>query len=117
MNPGIFTRQMISFQKSAFNHTFDILMALKNQSEKIAGSWCEKNSMVPEQGKVFMSDWSRMVEKGLEEYKKMINEGFTNMESYMDFSKAAMPTENTPPPSKIVSTDDVANQTQEPQSQ
>ena len=117
MNRGVFTKQMINFQKSAFNHTFDIFMALKDQSEKIAGNWCEKNSIFPEQGKIFMNDWTRMIEKGLEEYKKMVNAGFASMENYLEISTFARPMETAPPPSTIVSTEDVAKQNEEPGNQ
>jgi hypothetical protein len=117
MNTGTLAKQMIGFQKSAFNHSFDILMAFKSQSEKIAGNWCEKNSVVPEQGKTFVNDWNQMMDQALREYKKTVNEGFASMENYLGVPMATQPMETPPPPPTIVSTDQVANQGESPQNQ
>jgi hypothetical protein len=80
-------KQMIGFQKTAFNHTFDIVMAVRDQSEKITCSWCEKNGILPDQSKKVMLEWGHVIKQSLEEYKKVINDGFNTIETCFDFSK------------------------------
>lgn len=81
-------KQMIGFQKTAFNHTFDMVMAVRDQSEKITRSWCEKNGILPDKSKKVMLEWDHVIKQNLEEYKKVINDGFNTIESCFDFSKA-----------------------------
>ncbi len=80
-------KQMIGFQKTAFNHTFDIVMAVRDQSEKITCSWCEKSGILPDQSKKVMLEWCQVIKQSLGEYKKVINDGFNTIETCFDFSK------------------------------
>jgi hypothetical protein len=89
-------KQMIGFQKTAFNHTFDMVMAVRDQSEKITCSWCEKNGILPDQSKKVMLEWGHVIKKNLEEYKKVINDGFNTIESCFDFSKTGSQPKTSP---------------------
>jgi hypothetical protein len=103
-------KQMIDFHKTAFNNTFDIVMAVQDQSEKITRSWYEKNGILPDQSKKIMHDWGNVIKKSLGEYKKIVNHGFDSIETCFDFSKtfsqikpisvAEMVTENEQPEEK-----------------
>lgn len=89
-------KQMIGFQKTAFNHTFEIVTAVREQSEKITCSWCEKNGILPDQSKKVMLEWGQFIKKSLEEYKKVVNDGFNSIETCFDFSKTYSQPETTP---------------------
>jgi hypothetical protein len=80
-------KQMIDFQKTAFNHTFDVVMAVQDQSEKISSSWCEKSSILPDRNKKMMLEWGHVIKQSLKEYKKMVNTGFDTMETFFQFTK------------------------------
>jgi hypothetical protein len=80
-------KQMIDFHKTAFNNTFDIVMAVQDQSEKITRSWCEKSGILPDQSKKMIHDWGNVIKKSLGEYKKVVNHGFDTIETCFDFSK------------------------------
>jgi hypothetical protein len=80
-------KQMIDFQKTAFNNTFDIVMAVQDQSEKITRSWCEKSGILPDQSKKMMHDWGNVIKKSFGEYKKAVNKSFDMIETCFDFSK------------------------------
>jgi hypothetical protein len=81
------TKQMIEFQKTVFNNTFEIVMAVQDQSEEISRSWCEKNSILPDQSKKVMLEWGHIIKQSLKEYKKAINLGFETIETGLKFSK------------------------------
>jgi hypothetical protein len=87
MEADTLAKQMIDFQKTAFNNTFDIVMAVQDQSEKITRSWCEKSGILPDQSKKMMHDWGNVIKKSLGEYKKVVNNGFDTIETCFDFSK------------------------------
>ncbi len=89
-------KQMIGIQKAAFNHTVDIAMAFRDQSEKIACSWCEKNGIFPEQSKKVMLEWGHVAKQSLEDYKKVINDGFNTMETCCNFPKTLFQSQPKP---------------------
>jgi hypothetical protein len=87
MEADTLAKQMIGFHKTAFNNTFDIVMAVQDQSEKLTRSWCEKSGILPDQSKKMMHDWGKVIKKSLGEYKKVVNHGFDTIETCFDFSK------------------------------
>jgi len=97
-------KQMIGFQKTAFNHTFDMLMAIRDHSEDLTCSWCEKNGILPEPSKKNMIEWGHSIKQSLEEYKKLINNGFMAIENCFDFSKMHVPSKASPSDEKIIET-------------
>jgi len=62
-------------------------MAVRDQSEKITCSWCEKSGILPDQGKKVMLEWCQVIKQSLGEYKKVINDSFNTIETCFEFSK------------------------------
>ena len=81
MDPMKIAKQMIDFQKATFANTFDALALIQDQAERIAASW-EQTLGIPKEGQKLIDDWTKAFNEGRENYKKMVNDGFANMEKF-----------------------------------
>ena len=70
--------QVLDFQKSTFNNTYNTLMKIQEQSEKIADSFMKDNAAIPAEGRKIIDEWKLVFKKGQTEIKKSIDEGKKN---------------------------------------
>ncbi len=77
------TKQVIDFQKAAFDNTFSAISMLQDQAEKTTNIFLESGIWpVPEEGKKIAKEWVQAFKKGREEFKKALDESFTKMEDF-----------------------------------
>jgi polyhydroxyalkanoate synthesis regulator phasin len=81
--------QVLDFQKSTFNNTYNTLLKIQEQSEKIADSFMKDNSVIPAEGRKILDEWKLVFKKGQSELKKSIDESFNKAESF--FAEANQP--------------------------
>jgi hypothetical protein len=62
-------KQMVEFNKTAFDNTFYAMTALQDQTEKIVFQFLEKAQWFPEDGKKVINEWVNAYKKGREEFK------------------------------------------------
>lgn len=74
--------QVLDFQKSTFNNTYNTLLKLQEQSEKIADSLMKDNAAIPAESRKILDEWRLVFKKGQSELKKSIDETFTKAESF-----------------------------------
>lgn len=74
--------QVLDFQKSTFNNTYNTLLKLQEQSEKMAESFMKDNAAIPDEGRKILDEWKLVMKKGQTEIKKSIDEGFSKAESF-----------------------------------
>ena len=86
MEPLKMAKQMIDFQKAAFDNTFDAMVLLQDQTERMVGTYMEQAAFLPEEGKKMLREWVQTFKKGREEFKKTVDESFGKVEAY--FSEA-----------------------------
>jgi cell division septation protein DedD len=88
MNPTKIWLQMLDFQKSAFNNTYDAMLQIQQQTEKMTEILLKNNPVMPE-------ELTNMLQKSQGEIKKAVDEGFAKAESY--FSAASCPAKKAKP--------------------
>ncbi len=81
-----FAKQMIDFNKNAFNSTFGTLLILQEQSEKMMNSFIEQADWFPGEGKKVIADMVAAYKKGCSEFKRAIDENFSRAESYFELA-------------------------------
>jgi hypothetical protein len=54
-------KQMIDFNKAAFDNSFNAMAILQDQIEKMASTALEQNNMIPAEGKKAVSAWIKKV--------------------------------------------------------
>ena len=82
--PGKMAKQMIEFQKTAFENSFSAMVMIQGQTEKIADQFITKNSIIPEEGQKMINEWRLSFKKGRDDFKKSVDENFKKMESFFE---------------------------------
>ena len=82
-------KQMIDYQKSTFNNVFNAMNMLQEQSEKMTMTFLEQSPAVPETGKNSIKEWNQAVKKGCEDFKKIVDDNFNKMETFLDADATA----------------------------
>jgi septation ring formation regulator EzrA len=75
-------RQMIQFNKKAFDNTFDALTILQEQTEKLIAMYLEQAPMIPAEGKKAIANWMKAYKKGCEEFKEAVEENYKKVEDF-----------------------------------
>ena len=81
METGKIAKQMIDFQKTAFNNTFGAMVALQDQTEKMVNLTIEQSAWLPKDGKKALNEWTEAYKKGRDDFKKMMDENFSALHS------------------------------------
>ena len=87
MDPKQIAKQMIIFNKTAFDNNFLAMQALREQTENLVNKFWEKSPMFPEEGKKAISEWMKAYKKGSNEFKNMVDENFKKVEDFFNESK------------------------------
>ena len=87
MDPKQVAKQMIAFNKAAFDNNFKAMTALYDQTERMISKFWEKSPMFPEEGKKVISEWLKTYKSGCENFKKTVDDNFKKVEEY--FNKTA----------------------------
>lgn len=74
-------KQIYDVQKSAVYNTFDTFALMQVQIEQYGSNMLEQNPALPQQAKSALSDWANLQNKARSDYKKILDEGFKNLET------------------------------------
>ncbi|GKT09380.1 hypothetical protein [Desulforhabdus sp. TSK] len=85
MEPIKMAKQMIDFNKATFDNTFSAMVLVQEQMERTVGSFLEKATWLPDEGKKLLNEWMASYKKGREDFKKTVDESYKKLEDY--FSK------------------------------
>ncbi len=89
MQPEKITKQILTFQKTAFDNSFTAMVMIQEQTEKIARTMVDQAAWIPEEGKKAIDEWVKAVKKGQEEFKKAVDESFHKVEEFFEKAEAA----------------------------
>ena len=81
-------KQMIDFNKAAFDNTFNAMIMLQEQTEMMANTMLDQATWLPEEGKRAIKEWVKAYKKGREDFKKTVDENFTKVEDFFPGSKS-----------------------------
>lgn len=87
MDQKALLKQMIDFNKTTFDNTFNTMVMLQEQSEKMAASLLEQATWLPEEGKKAINEWVKAYKKGREEFKKSVDASFKRVEDFFGGAK------------------------------
>ena len=82
MEPLKMAKQMIDFNKATFDNTFNAMVLLQEQTERITKSFTEHATSLSDEGNKALNEWVQTFKKGHEEFKKAVDEGFSKVEAY-----------------------------------
>lgn len=79
-------KQMMEFNKTAFDNTFNAMTVLQDQTEKLVFRFLDKAQWFPAEGKNNINEWVKAYKKGREEFKAAADENYKKVADY--FAKA-----------------------------
>ncbi len=75
-------RQMMEFNKTAFDNSFNAMASLQDQMEKTVMSFLDKAPWFPEEGKKAINDWVSGYKKGRDDFKAAADDGFRKVNDF-----------------------------------
>ena len=87
MDQKDYFKQMIAFNRTAFDGSFAALVTFQEQADRMTAAMLEQATWLPEEGRKAISDWAAACKKGREDFKKMVDESFQKVEAYFGESK------------------------------
>lgn len=88
MDPKQIGKQIIDFNKKAFENSFSAMCALQEQAEKTFDTLLEKSPMYSEETKKMVTAWRTNCLKGRDQFKSLANENFDKVSAYFNGSKS-----------------------------
>jgi hypothetical protein len=82
IDPKQIAKQIMEFNKSIFENTFDAMTALQNQTEKFVLDFMEKVPWITPEGKKTINDWAHAYKKGRSDYKLFADEHYNKIADY-----------------------------------
>ncbi|PKN51891.1 MAG: hypothetical protein CVU55_09020 [Deltaproteobacteria bacterium HGW-Deltaproteobacteria-13] len=83
MDQNQIAKQMMEFNKTAFDNTFGVMVALQDQAEKLVSNVLEKTPMFPEEGKKVINEWVNTYKKGRENFKATADESYKKVADFL----------------------------------
>ena len=75
--------QMIDYQKTFFDNSFNLITMFQSQSEKIINMAIDQNSWIPDDGKKVFSYWTDAYQKQISNYKEFMDTNFNKIKETM----------------------------------
>jgi len=82
METGKIAKQMIDFQKTTFDNTFNAMVALQEQTESMVNVLMKQSTGLPEEGKKVINEWVTAYKKGRDDFKNSVDENFSKVEEF-----------------------------------
>jgi len=80
IEPGKIGKQMITFQKSLFENSFNAMNMVQDQTEKMVNNFLTQLPWVTEDGKKTIETSIEFYRKARTDFKKAVDDGFAKME-------------------------------------
>ena len=80
-------KQMLEFNKAAFDNSFNAMLTIQEQNEKMFHTFLEQATWIPEEGKKLIQEWINAYKKGCEDFKKTGDANYTKVVEF--FSSAS----------------------------
>ena len=77
-------KQMVQFNKTAFDNSFKAMTLVSEQNEKMLDAFLAQAAWMPEEGRKAIKDWTESYKKGCEDFKRMVDENYARVEAYFN---------------------------------
>ncbi len=80
MEATTIAKQMIEFQKTVFDNSYSTMVFVQDKTEDMMNGILKQMPWVTEEGKKPMQNVSEIVKKSREDFKKVVDDGYTKLE-------------------------------------
>lgn len=77
-------KQMINFQKTVFDNSFNALTTVQDQTETMVNNFVNQFPWVTEDGKKQMKETSGYIKKARDDFKKAVDDGYAQFEKLLN---------------------------------
>jgi hypothetical protein len=88
MDPNFMLKQMLSFNKTAYDNSFSAMLTIQEQNAKMVNTFLEQAAWMPEEGKKLIRDWVGAYKKGCEDFKKTADENYRKVDDFFAKTKS-----------------------------
>ena len=82
MEPYVMLKQMMDFNKTAFDNSFNAMLTIQEQNSKMVNTFLEQATWMPEEGKKLIRNWVDTYKKGCEDFKKAADENYQKVDDF-----------------------------------
>ncbi len=75
-------KQMIQYNKTVFENTFNSLVMLQDQMEKTMDMFMKQSFGLPAEGKKIVEEYAKSYKKARENFKNAVDESFKKVEGF-----------------------------------
>lgn len=75
-------KQMVDFNKAAFNNAFSAMVMVQDQTEAVTNTMLNQAAWLPAEGKKALREWVDAFKKGRETYKQSVDDAFRKVEEF-----------------------------------
>jgi hypothetical protein len=82
-----FAKQTLGFQKTILENSFNSMIVMQDQTEKMVNGYLSQLPMVTADGKKFLQTSIDMAKKARDDFKKSVDDGFSKFEELLEEKK------------------------------
>lgn len=75
-------KQMIEFNQATFNNTFQAMILLQDQFERIAQTAVDQANWLPAEGRTAIENWVEAYKTGRDNFKSYVEDSYKKVEKY-----------------------------------
>ena len=83
MQPKQLLKQMVDFNKAAFENSFNTMLMLQEQMERMSRVYVDQATGIAAETKNAVNEWTQLYKKGLTDFKAMIDENFKKVDAFL----------------------------------
>lgn len=87
MDPNQMLKQMLEFNKTAFDNSFNAMLTIGEQNEKMVSTFLEQATWMPEEGKKLIKEWVETYKKGSQDFKKTADANYKKVADFFEGAK------------------------------
>ncbi len=77
-------KQMIQFNKTAFDSSFNAMSMVYEQNETMFDTFLAQATGLPEEGKKTIKDWMSSYRTGCNDFKKQVDDNYAKVDEYFN---------------------------------
>jgi len=84
MNNKLMLKQLVQFNKTAFDNAFKAMKIAQEHGEKMLNSMLDQAAWIPEDGKKTITEWVKAYKKGVEDFKNTVDTQYVKVEEFFE---------------------------------
>ena len=77
-------KQMLDFNKTAFDNSFKAMLTIGEQNEKMVNTFMTQATWIPEEGKKLIQNWVDAYNKGCQDFKKTADDNYKKVADFFE---------------------------------